>query len=540
MRDAGFGWTRHSSLRTRAVTAAMMLTLPGIAACFIFRGVQTTEVARTPAPAPVHVTTPVKVHLTNGSTVMFRGGLTIYGGAVSGVGVRYGLSLADSAYVNAVSLDSVAAMESFHGETHWGPTIIVSTLATGVVLGGIAVAAGAGTSQRAQCTSNCSSCPTVYSDSAGSLTLEAELFSLSIAPLFERRDVHVLRAQPDATGTVSLEVRDEMLETHYINQLSLLEVRHDADETVVPDGADAPIAVRAPVAASAMRDRSGRDVRAMLAAGVVYRSDERLLTGASSSDLNDFIDLTVPAPAGGFPSDSVAIVFDLKSSPLTTMLLRDRMLAQQGARGVDWEASDLSTIGYAVELGRWYGRRMGLHVAVAGDTGYTEAAYIPDGGPLVFRRVAAVVPAPRGDTLHARLWFVADHWRIRSITIASRVRHPTPRIIEPTVVLDARDHPDSAALRNLSDADASYVMTTPGQRFTLHFDVGAGNGMPRTFLLGAQGYYTEWILGSWIRGNPSPIPYLPGDSSLVLEMHQWGATRGSTAEERFTSFIPVR
>jgi hypothetical protein len=55
---------------------------------------------------------------------------------------------------------------------------------------------------------------------------EAELFSNSIAPLFEARDVDRLQAQPDANGMLRLDVRNEAMETHYINHLQLFEVQH--------------------------------------------------------------------------------------------------------------------------------------------------------------------------------------------------------------------------------------------------------------------------------------------------------------------------
>ena len=529
--------------RRYVIRTGVLLAIPAITACFIFRGVKTAEVPKAPAAAPVAIRTPVKAHLIDGSTVMYRQGVDITGGVLSGTGYRFGFNLTDSSVTKDIPLDSVAAMESFTGETHWPSTIIVSTVVTVGVIGILAAMGSASDSHTTPppCTTNCGSCPTVYSDSAGHLALEAELFSLSVAPLLEHRDVHALRAQPDATGVLSLEVRDEMLETHYFNQLALLEVTHAPDESIVPDGQEHPVAVRAPLAASAMRDRTGHDVGAMFAAGRVFRSDSTLLTQASSTDLEDFIDITVPAPAGGFPADSVALVFDLKSSALSTLLLRDRECwASQGAHSVNWEGTDLATIGYVVELGRWYGRRMGMHVSVPGDSGFAEVAYVPDGGPLAWRHVAAVVPAPHGDTLRVRLAFVADHWRIRGITVDARVRRPVPRVIAPSEIVDAAEKTDSAALVNVASADMRYLKTTPGQRFTARFNVGTGSGTPRTFLLASQGYYSEWILGSWLRESPSTFAYRPGDSALVLEMHKWGAERGATEKALFTSFLPVR
>jgi len=87
------------------------------------------------------------------------------------------------------------------------------------------------------------SCPTVYSDNGA--VDEAELFSNSIAPLFEARDVDRLRAQPDSKGILRLEIRNEAMETHYINHLQLFEVQHAADEFVLPDTQGHPVVVAA-------------------------------------------------------------------------------------------------------------------------------------------------------------------------------------------------------------------------------------------------------------------------------------------------------
>ena len=78
-------------------------------------------------------------------------------------------------------------------------------------------------------------------------------------------------------------------------------------------------------------DRGGRDVRRDVAAadGELYRSDPRVLAGAHLDDLEDWIDVAIPAPVG---ADSVAIVLRLRNSLLNTILLYDIMLGDPGAR----------------------------------------------------------------------------------------------------------------------------------------------------------------------------------------------------------------
>src|SRR6266550_2697637 len=141
---------------------------------------------------PVTVTTPVKAHLVDGSTVVFLSGVTVDATQVRGDGNRYSLTLRDSAAVTSIPLDSIVGMEAFEQSVNGFPSFFVSVLATGgaaLVVGALAVAIFG-------------SCPTVYADSAGTALLQAEGFSYSIAPIFESRDVDRLRLVQAADGSV--------------------------------------------------------------------------------------------------------------------------------------------------------------------------------------------------------------------------------------------------------------------------------------------------------------------------------------------------
>src|SRR5262249_53950185 len=160
---------------------------------------------------------------------------------------------------DSVPLAQVVGMEAYR----------TSVSITKSVLGSVSLAALAGATAIAiSCIGNpkCfGSCPTAYSDNAGKQLLEAEGLSYALAPVFEMRDVDRLRASADTAGTVRLEVRNEALETHYINHLELLDVPHAREEFVVPDAGGSPIAMRGLEAPRSATDRAGRDVRRLLA-----------------------------------------------------------------------------------------------------------------------------------------------------------------------------------------------------------------------------------------------------------------------------------
>ena len=512
--------------------AVFAIAIIAAATACIFRGVKIAPVAHTSGTT---VLSAVKLHLQDGATVVFAHGIRIDSDTVRGAGHRYGLteSLASSGSdIFAIPLDSVAAMESYTDYVEGGKTAVVTTLA---VVGTLAASG-------ALLKAIFGSCPTIYSDSAGVPALEAEGFSYSISPLVERRDVHRLRAQPDRAGTLSLDVRNEALETHYINQLELLGVTHAKDEFVLPDAGERPLAVGAIVPLARAVDRAGNDVTTVLADddSLVFRSDPKTIGGVTATDFDDWIDLTIPVLPG---RDSVVLVFRLRNSLLNTVLLYDEMLRPQGARAIDFEGRDLNTIADMVTLGRWYGSRMGLHVSVRWGGEWQEVVDVPDAGPIAWRDVAAVIPAPKGDTLRVRLSFVADEWRLGKVSVATRFRRPVPQRFAPSTLVAANTAADTEALRSVAETDARYLGTTPGQQFTIRFRTGAApRDSVRTFLLATDGYYTEWIRGAWVRqaAGAAPHPFIASDSTLAETVRHWSSVAPAFEAAFNRTRIPVR
>ena len=76
--------------------------------------------------------------------------------------------------------------------------------------------------------------------------------------------------------------------------------------------------------------------------------------------------------------------------------------------------------------------------------------------------------------------------------------------------------PEPDALAHMRESDEAYLQTNPGQHFVVQFNAGpAPGGRSRTFLLSSQGYYTEWISGSWIKNATATEPFTPSDDSTL-------------------------
>lgn len=505
-----------------------------LAACTVYKTPTVSEVPRPSAGDSVAVVSPLKAHLLDGSTVVYRAGVLIardtVRSAYPNAAYRYGLTLVDSAPADALPLDSVLGMESFRNAVNGPASALLTVLAVaGTTLGAAALAVAI-----------FGSCPTVYSDSAGAPVLEAEAFSYSIAPAFEARDVDRLRVQRDTAGVVRLEVRNEALETHYINQLGLLEVRHAADELVVPDPGGHPVALRSLTPPATARDRAGRDVRPELLAtdGAAFGSDAGIMERATAADPDDFIDLSFPAGTAG---DTMAVVFRMRNSLLNTVLLYELMLRDPGGRSLDWIGRELGEIGPAARLGRWYAGRMGLRVAVWDGARWREAARIPDTGPIAWKDVAVPLRVPQDDTVRVRLTFVADDWRIDRVQLARDVRRPPSAALTPVDVRSMDGRSDTAALASLTAPDERYLVTSPGQRFDVRFAAGPiAVDSGRTFFLASEGYYVEWLRASWVRGAHRAATFQPSDDALVDALHRWRAERASYERRFAASRVPVQ
>jgi hypothetical protein len=477
------------------------------------------------APGTI-VTTPVKAHLLDGSVVHYAYGVRFERDSLHGSGDRYDLRLRPAGLVERLPLDSVVGLATFRSGTNVPASLAVSLGATALGTFGAALLAFA----------IFGSCPTIYADADGVAVLEAESFSYSIAPLFEQRDVDRLVARPGADGVLTLEVRNEALETHYLNHMELLEVRHAPGSFVLPDAGGLPVAVHDARAALRATDRSGRDVRAVIAShdNVAYDTPEALLYDVNEDDVADWIEVAFPAPLG---VDSAALVMRLRNSLLTTILLYDVMLGSQGAAALDWLGSELDQVGGALELGQWYNRTMGLRVSVWDGSGWKEAGRLGDSGPVAWKDVAFIVPVLTRDSVRVRLSFVADAWRFDRIALAAYDR-PAVRVIPVSRVSTAVTEDDAVARAALLHSDEQYLETTPGHRFWMHFETGLSEDA--TYLLASQGYYTEWVRPSWIRAAVEPTRFRPGDAVALEAIARWRGQRATFEQQFHETRIPVR
>ena len=482
------------------------------------------------AELPITVDLPVKAHLNDGSTIMFPKGVTVDEDSVNGEGFKYDITLENSEPVTEVDLQDLAAMESYQDVVNTGATVAASTVTTvgGGMAGVMLFKAVFG------------SCPTTYSLDGEIPVLEAESFSYSIAPGFEARDVDRLGITDTGQSAIELEIRNEALETHYIDQVELLELVHGKDESVYPDHKGRPVVVADLRAPNHAVDRSGRRVDEIVAAadGNAWRSTTEQLRQVSAEDMEEYVDLEFNNPNA---ADEVALVLRLRNSLLNTVLLYDVMLSGQGYRALDWMGGDLDRLWPKFQLARWYQQKMGMRISVWERGRYRNVATLADTGPIAWNEVAISLPAPKqSKTIKVRLSFIADNWRIDQVALATKTRRGQPRVIPVSAVHSASGHQHPQAESNLRAADDTYVVTKPAEYLRMRFDIGnPEDNLQRTWFLAAEGYYIEWMRKEWLE-TTSAATFTPNDEALLTALTLWESRRDELRQQFESTKIPVR
>ena len=506
-----------------------------LASTFLVACVTVRHIAITPiesgekADLPILVESPVKAHLTDGSTIIYPKGVTVDDDKVKGQGFKYDITLEQSEPVTEVDLEDIAAMESYQDVVNTGATVAASTVAT----------VGGGAAGLMLLKAIFGSCPTTYSLENGEPVLEAESFSYSIAPGFEVRDVDRLGVASVGQSSIELEMRNEALETHYVNHIELLEVVHTPEESVYADAAGGPVVVGELIAPDMVVDRSGRRIDEIIgvADGNAWSTATEVLRNVSAGDMEDYVDLEFDRPAS---AEGLALVLRLRNSLLNTVLLYDVMLNEQGFRALDWMGKDLDRLWPTYKLARWYQQKLGMRVAVWDRGEYRNVATLGDTGPIAWNELAILLPASKGDKVKVRLSFIADNWRIDRVALATGARSGKTRNIPVSEVRSAAGLDHKEAQSNLRAADESYVITKPGEYLRLHFDLGPDRSdMQRTWFLAAEGYYIEWMRKEWLETTAS-TPFVPNDDTLLTAIGLWESRRDEFREQFESARIRVR
>jgi hypothetical protein len=333
-----------------------------------------------------------------------------------------------------------------------------------------------------------SSCPLVYSWDGRNWRLDSGTFGGGIVRALEKSDIDNLDFATPQNGVLRLRLTDELAETDYVDELTVLAVDHDATMAVAPDGAGKLYSLGPLTSPESARDFRGNDVLDLVRAadGRDWESSPAVRDTTRAADLRDGIELSFPKPAG---ARTARLVVDANNSPWAAAL----MLAYVSAHGREtpaWydsldAAPERTRHVFATLLGE-----ASLRVSVAARGRWEPQGAVGEAGPEIAKR--QVVPLDlsrvRGNTVRIRLESVPNFWLVDHVALD--VSAPRPLRVTSLAATTALDGRGQEVRAPLARVDGRFFTMEPGDFAEVHYQVPPlPAGRARTFVLRSTGYY---------------------------------------------------
>ncbi|MCC7438521.1 MAG: hypothetical protein IT211_08490 [Armatimonadetes bacterium] len=457
-------------------------------------------------PAPEYL----KVHTKNGDVFVFISGwnLDSTSNQLLGVASRFDFNrlFVDSGQVR-ISTDQIAIIETNRPIESLDASITATLTSLTIINAAVTIA----------CIANpkaCfGSCPTFYSGSAANVHYaDAEGFSSSVAPSLEAADTDPLQHPPMAApnGRLRLTMKNEAFETHVVNSVALLAVPCQAGEQIV-QGADQQFYAVTNITPPSHAATENPERNATWLLGQFDGNERTSTTDGNNLQSREVLTLRfpapAPAPAQGFAGAGVVIGF--RQSLLSTFLFYTAL---------SWMGHSVSDVFASIESAPSLRRAFcGTEDLLGGidcfvwnkaSQRWDSVGSLKESGPLARNLLLLPIPtdAATGDSLQVQLRMTRGHWRLDCAMLASIVGTRPPSLLRP-VEVQRNSKPDTAAPRQLGHDDQQYLVSLPGDQFSLIFPQPPSGGNAQ-FFVRSKGYYLEWMRPAW--NNPPQLDKLMG------------------------------
>jgi len=493
----------------------------------------------------MQIESPTKVFLLDASVILFPDGFTVKNDTVCGTGQRYWINYHDEKIIqHQMPLDSIAAMTYYELEHSAGEQVGSAIFGLyGGILAPLSIYC-------IICPKCCfGSCPTLYTYDGKDYQLEAELFSYCISRYFQETDLDRLSSKISKNGNYPIRLTNEALETHYINQLSLLTVYHPSGTQVFPSTKGGFITIRNSRKPSAVFNSLGENVLHMVSENDShsYRSDTPIVEELSEDRNRDWLDLTLKAANG---TKNVKLVLRLRNTLLGTVLFYDVVLASQGIHAVEWVEKMNNNPFYALQFNELYKTYAGIKVKVFQDGEWKQRSKIGDIGPIAWKEMAVDIPVEESDInpageIYVRLEFFPDNFMIDYIAYETEDDFEDSLIItemSPKRIINDLGKNQSDISYSLQTDDSRFLITNPGESYYLDYEVQMHPEMEIAIFVRSKGYYTEWLRGDWITTKDSDYRFnlFEVDRTIARLKESWLENRELLENEFFKTRIPLK
>jgi hypothetical protein len=488
-----------------------------------------------------HITAPTKAFLLDASCILFQGGFSVKNDTVFGRGRRYWVGRADEQVLpRVIPLDSVAAMTYYEFNSSGGNKFASFLLGLfGATMTPLSIYC-------ISCPKCCfGSCPTIYTHDGQNYQLEAEMFSYSISKFFQDKDLDRLAQKIPRDGRYPIRVSNEALETHYINQLSLLKVSHPLGTQVFPSNDGGFISTRNLQPPAAAVNCLGENVLPLVRNpdDRWYRGDTTMVKRLAEGVYSDWLDLKLNVPEN---AANVKLVLRLRNTLMNTVLFYDVVLASQGLDALEWTERMNTDQQYAAQFYAAYLSYAGITAKIYRNGAWVQQARIGDAGPITWRNTAVEIPldANHEGELLLRLQFFPDNLMIDYVAFDVDTSAEETLLVEKVLPAEIHDNLGEARdeiLPLIQHDDAQFLITNPGESYHFVYDLAPKAKMETTIFLQSKGYYTEWIRGEWLTTSPSNYRFnlFEIDNTISQLRQSWLENRELMEKEFFKTRIPL-
>ncbi len=338
------------------------------------------------------------------------------------------------------------------------------------------------------------SCPTFYIDEHDSFHYaDAEAFSEAIRPSTEYSDIDALNNKNLFSGTFSLTMKNEALETHCVREVKLLAYPRKEGERIFHAPGDDFYRCENEYPLSFATADEG-DITRFLR----YPDREERFSLSDENNLSSKEEIYLRFETSGI-SDNPGLLLHFRQTLMTTYLVYSAfgyMGDQIGDVITQMESNsktrDKVKEGIKKELGKidvylWNDRKKEWEF----QNGFYEI------GPIAINRQLIPLRDWSGNP-DARLKLVLNrgYWRLDYAALTDIRENVDPIPISPSAVLN-KGLPDEKALRDVLDPER-HLVSMPGDEYKFIFPLPEEETDYELFLC-SRGYYLEWMRESWIK-----------------------------------------
>lgn len=483
------------------------------------------------------IKSPTKVHLYDGSLFVFPEGFVLKDDIITGYGIRYDFARTDVIEGKQnVAQKSVAFIEYYEKRIQAGPII---GGASAPVLFNLAI-------QNPKIyKAFFGSCPTLYSFDGKDFHLQAESFSYSVSRNIETEDLDRIEQGKTLNEHYFLNVRNEALETHYINSMKLLVVDHPKEYEPFPENRsflsrkDRIILFGRESRIIKATSRTGRNVKPLLSArdGLYYTSDTSLVHELTKKVNKDWVEVEVIVPNG---AKTMVVALRFRNTLFHTVQFYDVTLKRQGFYAVDWLGQKMTNPLYLNQLYNRYKRYFGIWVELWNGSRYLQKEFVDDTGPIAWHQVAFKLPVPKENTAKLRLRFLPDNIMLDWVGISFEFSDDlVVREIKCSGIIDTSGVRSNISSSLIDKKDNKYLVTYPTDSYLLSFKMEDKlQAQKRSYFLNSCGFYIEWIRGDWFRYSQNILDkksFQLNESSIKEAAKIWISKKASFERQFFNS-----